>query len=77
MTMAASDKYEVVCGNIGTVYQGDDETEANRIFDIYVDQSKNSVGSRAEGESVTIFENYGTGTDIIREHDGHLEQNDV
>jgi hypothetical protein len=26
---------------------------------------------------VTIFENYGTGTDIIREHDGHLEQNDV
>jgi hypothetical protein len=60
-----------------TVYQGDDETEANRIFDIYVDQSKNSVGSRAEGESVTIFENYGTGTDIIREHDGHLEQNDV
>lgn len=68
-------KYEVICGNIGTVYTGDDKAEADRIFDIYVEQSK-TVGCRAEGESVTILENYETGADIVREHIGHLDQGD-
>jgi hypothetical protein len=71
------DKYETIVGNIGSVYSGNDLAEAVRLFDHYVDQSKNSVGSRAEGESVTIFEHYETGSEIEREYDGHLEQNDV
>jgi hypothetical protein len=43
---------QVIVGNIGTVYDGDDETEANRLFSEYREQSKSGHG-RAAGEDVT------------------------
>ena len=49
-------RYEVIVGNIGTVYDGNDLAEANRKFDTYVEQSKSGRG-RAGGEDVTIMTN--------------------
>lgn len=56
--------YEVVVGNIGSVYKGTDKDEAGRVFDEYRDQSKSGVG-RAGNESVTLFDN----NEIDREHE--------
>ncbi len=43
---------QVIVGNIGTVYDGDDEAEAYRLFKEYSEQSANNYG-RAAGEDVT------------------------
>lgn len=64
-------KYELIVGNIGKVYDGDDRVEADRLFALYVDQSKSGVG-RAGGEDVVLFED----DEIIREYTGHLKEND-
>ena len=48
-------KYQVVVGNIGTVYDGDDYDEALENFNEYSEQSKQQYG-RAAGEQVTLFE---------------------
>jgi hypothetical protein len=48
-------RYEVICGNIGTVYDGNNPVEARRIYGIYKEQSETGYG-RAGGESVTIME---------------------
>jgi hypothetical protein len=45
-------RYEVICGNIGTVYSGNDPVEANRVYGEYVRQSRSGYG-RASGEPVT------------------------
>lgn len=44
-------------GNVGTVYDGDNEATADREFDAYVKASKGQGGgsTRAEGESVTLM----------------------
>lgn len=47
-------KYEVVVGNIGSVYLGSDEHVARATFQEYVRQSKES-GRRASRESVWMF----------------------
>jgi len=47
-------KYQVIVGNIGTVYAGDDLTEAKEYFKEYYEQSKDGYG-RAGGESVTLM----------------------
>jgi hypothetical protein len=60
--------FEVVVGNIGTVYSGRDEAEAQKHYDEYVDQSKTGYG-RAAGESVTMFRN----GEIFKEHIGTQE----
>jgi hypothetical protein len=46
--------YEVVVGNIGTVYSGNSLREASRCFSEYVKQSKSPFG-RASSEDVTMF----------------------
>lgn len=69
-------EFEVVCGNIGSVYNGDDKTEADRIFDTYVEQSNSGVG-RAGGEDVTMFRHYPADCMIIKEHFGSNSQNDI
>lgn len=61
--------YEVIVGNIGTVYRGDDESEARRLFDVYVEQSRSGFG-RAGGESVTVFQD----GEIVLEHEGQWGQ---
>ena len=47
--------YEVVVGNIGTVYRGSSKREAQSTFKYYVSQSQNDEG-RAGGENVTYWE---------------------
>lgn len=55
--------FQVIVGNIGTVYQGDDEFEAGRIYNEYVEQSNSPFG-RASNEAVCIMMD----GDIIQEH---------
>jgi hypothetical protein len=47
--------FEVVVGNVGSVYKGNDEVKANEEYDAWV---KSTVldGNRAKGEAVTLFE---------------------
>ena len=47
-------EWEVLVGNVGSVYVGDDEAEARRKFDVYVESSKSGVG-RAGDEPVTLM----------------------
>ncbi len=48
-------QYQVIVGNIGTVYSGKDYTEAKATYAHYVEQSKAPFG-RASGEQVTLLE---------------------
>ena len=48
-------KYQVVVGNIGTVYDGPLLKEAMENYRHYREQSE-SLGGRAGGEDVTLFE---------------------
>lgn len=65
--------FEVIVGNIGTVYRGDDIDKATEFFTDYVGIS-NGLFGRASGEDVTLFED----GDILMEHVGWLsmEMND-
>lgn len=63
------DKYQVICGNIGTVYMGNDEAEALRIYDEYREQSSNGYG-RAAYERVYLMED----GSIRDEFDGDFER---
>lgn len=65
-------EWEVICGNVGTVYDGTDEDEARRKFAVYVEQSKSGRG-RAGNEDVTLLCN----GEIVEEHSGtHAEVDD-
>jgi len=55
-------EWEVVVGNIGTVYSGDDEKKAASVYKEYVRKSGEKTG-RAAGETVTLMED----GDIIKE----------
>ena len=57
--------YEVIVGNIGTVYSGDSQTEADEVYMTYVGNSQHGSG-RCAGEDVTMLRN----GDIIREYIG-------
>lgn len=48
-------QYEVVVGNIGTVYSGTYSSDAIMTFIAYSDKSERNEG-RAAGESVTLFQ---------------------
>lgn len=54
--------WEVLVSNIGTVYFGENEAEARRVFDDYKTQSLSGYG-RAAFESVLLFHD----TEIIEE----------
>lgn len=58
--------YALVVGNIGQVYDGDDLSEAERLYVHYCELSVTS-GNRASGEDVTLFE----GEWPIREYFGN------
>ena len=53
-TNAMTEAYEVIVGNIGTVYSGDDMAEAKSTYESYVADSKADYG-RAGGEDVTLM----------------------
>lgn len=63
--MVKTYQYQVVVGNIGTVYDGPNVIEARMAYSSYVKQSTENYG-RAAGESVTMFLN----GEVRREHDG-------
>ncbi len=46
--------YEVIVGNVGTVYTGESRREARLTFACYLDRSKSNHG-RCAGESVTLL----------------------
>lgn len=56
-------RYQVVVGNIGTVYDGDSYREAVNVLEEYVSQSVNGYG-RASDEDVTLFKD----GDLKEEH---------
>lgn len=58
-------RYEVIVGNIGTVYSGNNFMQASAKFAAYVKLSKADSG-RASGESVTLLDH----DEIKREHVG-------
>ena len=56
-------KYEVIVGNVGTIYQGDNLASARKEYKAYVKISKEGYG-RAGNEEVTLFD----GGDILEEY---------
>ena len=64
-----ADEYEVICGNIGSVYSGNSRSEVDKVFAEYVFASESTFG-RASGEDVTIMQN----GEPIKEHIGSLSK---
>jgi len=60
--------WEVVVGNIGSVYRDLSESAARATYKVYVENSK-WQGGRASGESVTLF----CDGEIVEEHVGTVE----
>jgi len=48
--------YEVIVGNVGSVYEGSDPKEANEIYDHYIEY-RDVVGARCHGEAVVLMVN--------------------
>lgn len=46
--------WQVIVGNVGTVYDGEDHIVAALHFNVYVEKSKGQTG-RAAGEDVTLM----------------------
>lgn len=65
-------RYQVIVGNIGIVYHGNNKTDALNHFEEYKEQSESGVG-RAGGENVVLFEN----DQPIKEFTGTLSKSAV
>jgi len=65
-------KYQVVVGNVGTIYDGNRKKEALALYKSYVSLSIHGYG-RVKGESVTLL----IDGEIEKEHEGyqHLYEN--
>lgn len=53
---SGTDEYEVVVGNVGSVYKGNSKVKAHTDYIHYLDQSKSGRG-RAGNQEVTMFKN--------------------
>ena len=62
--MTYKPRFQVIVGNIGTVYDGTSRTQADCDFETYVNFSRTGYG-RAAGEPVYLFFH----GDPIREHE--------
>jgi hypothetical protein len=60
--------YEVIVGNVGSVYQGGSRVTALGTYVAYVVISKEHSGARCYGEDVTLL----VDGEIERENTGHL-----
>ena len=60
--------YEVIVGNVGSVYHGKSRTTALATYESYVVISREHVGARCYGEDVTLLAD----GEIEEEHTGHL-----
>lgn len=65
----APDSWEVIVGNVGSVYSGHDEAMARKKYNSYIESSKSGAG-RAGGEDVTLMHN----GDIREEYTGKINQ---
>ena len=63
--------WEVLAGNVGSVYHGTDEDEARRKYAEYVERSTAGVG-RVAHEAITLFCN----DEIVLEHEGSQPADD-
>jgi len=54
MTQTKGPSFEVIAGNVGTVYSGNNYMQAIRKYQAYVKLSKADTG-RVSGESVVLF----------------------
>lgn len=61
--------YEVIVGNIGSVYHGSSSEHAWEVYRTYVELSQQGSG-RAAGEDVTLWNN----DEIEASHTGHGQQ---
>ncbi len=61
------DRFQVIVGNIGTVYSGDDDDAARCQYEYYAEASAAGYG-RAGGEDVVLMAD----DEIEREHHGRL-----
>ncbi len=64
--------YEIIVGNVGTVYVGTHKTKATTLFAAYVKQSGSNCG-RAAGESVVLMRD----DEPLREYTGKEDKNCV
>jgi hypothetical protein len=62
--------YEVIVGNVGSVYHGKNRRKALKIHRFYVVSSQEHTGSRCYGEDVILL----TDGEIETEHTGHLNK---
>lgn len=60
--------YEVIVGNVGSVYFGKSQVDALKTYRTYVESSKEQVGARCYGEDVALL----VDGEIEQEHTGHL-----
>ena len=60
--------YEVIVGNVGSLYQGKSRVKALATYVAYVTSSQEHDGARCYGEGVTLLVDF----EIDREHAGHL-----
>ena len=60
--------YEVIVGNVGSVYYGKSRTTALATYESYVEISKEHISARCYGEDVTLL----VDGEIEQEHTGHL-----
>lgn len=70
--MKSKTEYQVIVGNVGTVYSGKNKVKAEKTYDTYKAISIAGVG-RAGGEDVTLMVTEGDNQDIVKEHAGHLQ----
>ena len=50
-------RYQVIVGNVGQVYDGNNKREALKAYKYYVRQSMERTSMWTEGEPVTMFSN--------------------
>jgi hypothetical protein len=62
--------YEVIVGNVGSVFHGEGRADARKTYQSYVKSSTENVGARCFGEDVTLL----VDGEIRHEHAGHLRQ---
>jgi hypothetical protein len=62
--------YEVIVGNVGTVYRGRSRVKALAIYESYVTMSQEHETARCYGEDVTLLAD----GELESEHMGHLSK---
>ena len=60
--------YEVIVGNVGSVYHDTKRADAVATYQGYVCASRENIGTRCHGEDVTLLAD----GEIEQEHSGHL-----